>query len=359
MHKKAMRAYVMHGIGRAEVVDRPIPVPGPNSAVVRTTLALVCTSDVHTIHGGLGEIVDRCLGHEAVGVIHSLGECVTGFKVGDRVAVNAVTPCFQCENCQNGLSSQCGGMLGGYKFTFQKDGNMAEYFEVNDAKANLARIPSDVSDEAAAYTTDMMSTGFIGAESADIPLGGSAAVFGCGPVGLMAVAASRMLGAGLLIAVDGDDKRLALAKEYGADVTINFRTKDVIEAIMELTGGRGVDSAIEAVGTQTTFENCIKATCPGGTISNIGYHGSGDHVKIPLAEWGLGMSNKTIRTALCQGGSARMKRLMTLLKNGRVDPTKMSTHYFNFEDVNQALNLMDTKEDGVIKPVIRFLNSSE
>ncbi|MFI0396935.1 NAD(P)-dependent alcohol dehydrogenase [Paracoccus jiaweipingae] len=350
-----MKAYVMNKVGDAEVKDRAIPKAGPNSAIVKTTLALVCTSDVHTIHGGLGEIVDRCLGHEAVGIIHELGANVQGFKVGQRVAVNAVTPCFQCENCQNGVTSQCGGMLGGYKFTFQKDGNMAEYFEVNDAKANLAPIPDDVSDEAAAYTTDMMSTGFMGAENAHIPLGGSCAVFGCGPVGLMAVAGARMLGAGLLIAVDGDDRRLKLAQEeYGADIGINFTKTDPISKIMELTNGRGVDSAIEAVGSQATFEGCIKATCPGGTISNIGYHGSGDNVKIPLAEWGVGMSNKTIMSGLCEGGSARMGRLMTLLRNGRVDPTKMSTHHFDFKDVDKALKLMDSKEDGIIKPVIHF-----
>lgn len=354
MSKNTMRAYVMNKIGDAEVIDRPIPTPGPNSAVVKTTLGLVCTSDVHTIHGGLGEIVDRCLGHEAVGTVHALGQNVEGFKIGQRVAVNAVTPCFQCENCQNGATSQCGGMLGGYKFTFQKDGNMAEYFEVNDAKANLAPIPDGVSDEAAAYTTDMMSTGFIGAETASIPLGGSVAVFGCGPVGLMSVAGARMLGAGLLIAIDGDDQRLDLAKGYGADVTINFNNEDAVAKIVELTGGHGVDSAIEAVGSQITFENCIKATRPGGTISNIGYHGTGEYVKIPRAEWGVGMSNKTIRTSLCQGGSSRMKRLMTLLQNKRLDPTLMSTHYFDFEDVAKALNLMDTKADGVIKPVIRF-----
>ena len=354
MQKDMMRAYVMNKIGDAEVKDRPIPKAGPNGAIIRTTLALVCTSDCHTIHGGLGDIRDRCLGHEAVGVVHELGANVTGFNIGDRVAVGAVTPCFQCENCQNGFITQCGGMLGGYKFTAQRDGNMAEYFEVNDARANLTAIPPDVSDEAAAYTTDMMTTGFIGAEQAQIPLGGSVAIFGCGAVGLMSVAGSRMLGAGLIIAVDGDDKRLALAKDYGADIAINFLKTDAVSAVMEATNGRGVDSAIEAVGTQITFENCIKVTCPGGTISNIGYHGKGEYMQIPRLEWGMGMSNKTIRTALGPGGSARMRRMMTLIQNGRVDPTKLSTHRFKFEDVNRALHMMDKKEDGVIKPVILF-----
>jgi threonine dehydrogenase-like Zn-dependent dehydrogenase len=199
---KTMKALVMRGLHDVAEMERPIPVAGPNDAIVRTTVAMVCTSDCHTIEGGLGELKDRVLGHEAVGVIHELGSAVKGFRVGQRVAVNAITPCYKCENCQRGFTSQCQVMLGGYKFTAQKDGNMAEYFHVNDAEANLALIPDGVSDEAACYTTDMMSTGFKGAENARIPLGGSGVVFGMGPVGLMAVAGTRLLGAGLVIAVD-------------------------------------------------------------------------------------------------------------------------------------------------------------
>ena len=348
-----MKAFVMNKIRDAEIKDRPIPEPGPNDAIIKTTLGLICTSDVHTIAGGLGEIVDRVLGHEAVGVVHELGSAVTGYKIGDRVAINAVTPCFRCESCQRGMSSQCTTLLGGYKFTFQKDGNMAEYFHVNDAEANLAPIPDEVSDEAAAYTTDMMSTGFMGAEFANIPLGGTAAIFGAGPVGLMSIAGARLLGAGLIIAVDTVPRRFELAKEYGADVTIDFQTQDPVAEIMKLTGA-GVDSAIEAVGSQQTFESCVKATCPGGTISNIGYHGTGDYINIPRLEWGLGMSDKTIRTGLCPGGTMRMRRLLTLIQNGRVDPTKMSTHHFQFEEVAKGLEMMETKEDGCIKPVIHF-----
>lgn len=274
--------------------------------------------------------------------------------MGDRVAVNAVTPCWQCDNCQRGFSSQCTQPLGGYKYTAQKDGNLAEYFHVNDAQANLAPIPDDVSDEAAAYTTDMMSTGFKGAENAAIPLGGTAAVFGLGPVGLMAVAGARLLGAAKIFAVDCVPERFKLAKEYGADVTVDFKKQDVVAEILRLTGGKGVDSAMEALGAEPTFENCIKVTRPGGTISNIGYHGHGDYIRIPRLEWGLGMADKTIKTLLCPGGSERMARLMSLIQAGRVDPTKMSTHHFKFAEVEKGLNLMTTKEDNVIKPVIHF-----
>lgn len=352
--KKTMKAFVMRGINDVALLERPIPEPGPNDAIIKTTLAMVCTSDVHTVAGGLGEIRDRVLGHEAVGIVHRLGSAVKGFREGDRVAVNAITPCYRCENCQRGFTSQCTVMLGGYKFTTQKDGNMAEYFHVNDAEANLAPIPAGVSNEAAAYATDMMSTGFKGAENAAIPLGGSGAVFGLGPVGLMAVAGARLLGAGLLIAVDCVPARLQLAREYGADVTINFKEQDVIAEIMRLTGGHGVDGAMEALGAQATFENCVKVTRPGGTISNIGYFGHGDYVNIPRMEWGVGMAEKTIRTLLCPGGRERMGRLMRLIESGRVDPTKLSTHHFPFSQVEKALEMMTTKADGILKPVIHF-----
>jgi threonine dehydrogenase-like Zn-dependent dehydrogenase len=351
---KTMKAFVMKGINDVAILERPIPEPGPNDAIIKTTLALVCTSDVHTVAGGLGDIRDRVLGHEAVGVVHRLGSAVSGFREGDRVAVNAITPCYKCENCQRGFTSQCTVMLGGYKFTTQKDGNMAEYFHVNDAEANLAPIPAGVSDEAAAYATDMMSTGFKGAENAHIPLGGSGVVFGLGPVGLMAVAGARLLGAGLLIAVDCVPARLRLAMEYGADVAINFKEQDVIAEILKLTGGHGVDGAMEALGAQTTFENCVKVTRPGGTISNIGYFGHGDYVQIPRLDWGVGMAEKTIKTLLCPGGRERMGRLMRLIQSGRVDPTRLSTHHFKFAHVEKALEMMTTKADGILKPVIHF-----
>lgn len=352
--KKSMKAFVMKGINEVEMVDRPIPEPGPNDAIIKTTLAMVCTSDVHTVAGGLGDIRDRVLGHEAVGIVYKLGSAVNGFKEGDRVAVNAITPCYKCENCQRGFTSQCTAMLGGYKFTTQKDGNMAEYFHVNDAEANVALIPDGVSDEAACYATDMMSTGFKGAENANIPLGGSGVVFGLGPVGLMAVAGARLLGAGLIIAVDCVPTRLQLAKEYGADVTINFKEQDVVAEVLKLTSGQGADAAMEALGAQVTFENCFKVTRPGGTISNIGYWGHGDYVNIPRLDWGVGMAEKTITTLLCPGGSERMGRLMRLIQNGRVDPTKLTSHHFKFADVERALNMMTTKEDGMLKPVIHF-----
>ncbi len=349
-----MKTFVMKKIGEVGIMEKPIPEPGPNDAVIKTTTALVCTSDVHTVKGAIGERTNMTLGHEACGVVYKLGSEVKGFKEGDRVAINAITPCYKCHNCQRGFPSQCMEPLGGWKFANIKDGNMAEYFHVNDAVANLAPIPDEVSDEAACYATDMMSTGFKGAENADIVLGGSAVIFGQGPVGLMATVGARLLGAALIIGVDCVPRRMELSKEYGADVVINFKEKDPVEEIMKLTNGQGVDSAMEAIGAQISFENCIKATRPGGTISNIGYHGEGEYINIPRIEWGVGMAEKTIKTLLCPGGSERMERLLRLIQTGRVDPTKLTTHRFKFSEIEKAFWMMDTKEEDIIKPIIEF-----
>ncbi|MFH1699464.1 MAG: NAD(P)-dependent alcohol dehydrogenase [Candidatus Zixiibacteriota bacterium] len=349
-----MKVFVMNGIGKVGFSEKPIPKPGPNDAIIKTTHALVCTSDVHTVNGAIGDRKNLTLGHEAVGVIHELGKAVTEFKVGDRVAVNAITPCYKCENCLRGYTSQCTQMLGGWKFANIKDGVFAEYFNVNDAEANLAVIPDDVSEEAAVYTTDMMSTGFIGAEHANIPLGGSVAVFAQGPVGLMATVGARLLGAGLVIGVESVPNRKKLAKHFGADLVVDFKKVDPVEEIKKLTGGQGVDSAIECLGGQSTFEACVKVTRPGGTISITGYFGEGDFVNIPRLDWGVGMSDKTIRTGLCPGGRERMKRLMRLIQMRRVDPTPMTTHRFKFKEVDKAFQLMATKEDNIVKPLITF-----
>ncbi|MBD3257063.1 alcohol dehydrogenase catalytic domain-containing protein [candidate division GN15 bacterium] len=350
-----MKAFVMKKIGETGVIEKDVPTdPGPNDAIVKTKMALVCTSDTHTVAGAIGDRDNITLGHEAVGVIDKLGTEVTSFKEGQRVAVNAITPCYKCENCLRGYTSQCTQALGGWKFANVKDGVFSEYFVVNDAEANLAAIPDNIPDEAAVYTTDMMSTGFVGAEHANIPIGGTVAVFAQGPVGLMATAGARLMGAGWIVGVETVPNRQKLAKQYGADEVVDFKRVDPVDAIMEMTENAGVDSSIESLGAQKSFEDCIKVTRPGGTISNIGYHGEGDYVKIPRADWGVGMSDKTIRTALCPGGRERMARLLRLIENDRVDPTPMTTHEFPFDDIEKAYAMMESKEDDIIKPLVKF-----
>ena len=350
-----MRAFVIAGLGKTAVVEKPIPEPGPEEAVVRTTAALVCTSDVHTVRGAIPVPAGRTLGHESVGVIHSLGSAVQGFRVGERVAVGAITPCFRCEYCQRGFTSQCQGMLGGYKYTTQIDGNMAEYFVVPAAQANLTRIPDDLPDEKAVYACDMLSTGFVGAEHAELLLGETVAIFAQGPVGLAATIGCKLLGAGLIIAVESMPNRQELARRFGADAIVDYTKGDPVEQIRALTDGKGVDAAIEAFGFPQTFEAAIWATKPGGRISNIGYHGENPApLQIPLEPFGMGMSDKTIRTGLCPGGSERLGRLLRLMQTGKVDPTPMTTHRFSFDDISTAFEMMTTKADGIIKPLITF-----
>jgi threonine dehydrogenase-like Zn-dependent dehydrogenase len=349
-----MKAFVMKEIGRVGFVDKPVPRPGPNDAVVQTTRALICTSDSHTVGGGIGPRQDLTLGHEAVGIVNEVGSEVKVFRPGDRVVVGAITPDWGDPAAQGGYSSQSGAALGGWKFSNSKDGVFAEYFHVNEADANMARIPDSVPDEMAVYCADMLSTGFMGAENGNIPIGGTVAVLAQGPVGLMATAGARLRGAGLIMGVESVPARQKLARAYGADEIVDFAAEDVVERVLELTHGEGVDTAIEALGADVTFQAAVKVTKPGGTVSSTGYFGEGEFVRIPRIEWGVGMADKTIATGLCPGGRLRMDRLLRLLEAKRLDPTLMTTHTFAFDDMERAFEVSDKKLDDVIKPLIVF-----
>jgi len=347
-----MKAFVMTGIGSVGFMDKPKPQAGPNDAIVRTTKALICTSDSHTVRGAIGPRENLTLGHEAVGIVESVGSEVSLFKPGDRVLVGAITPVWGDLASQGGHSSQSRQALGGWMFANVKDGVFAEFFHVNEADANMALIPKSVSDEAAVYCADMLSTGFMGAENAAIPIGGTVAVFAQGPVGLMATAGARLLGAARVIGVDSVPARQELARFYGADDVVDG--ENAVERIMAMTDNEGVDSAIEALGAEITLQNAIRVRKPGGTISNVGYHGHGDYVAIPRIEWGVGMAEKSIRTGLCPGGRLRMMRLLRILEHKRIDPTRMTSHRFTFDKIDRAFEVMDKKLDGVIKPLISF-----
>ena len=349
-----MKAFVMKEIGQVGFMDKPVPRPGPNDAVVRTTRALICTSDSHTVGGGIGPRENLTLGHEAVGVVHDVGSEVKVFRPGERVLVGAITPDWGDPAAQDGHSSQSGSQLGGWKFSNTKDGVFAEYFHVNEADANMARIPDSVPDEMAVYCADMLSTGFMGAENGDIPIGGTVAVLAQGPVGLMATAGAKLRGAGLIIGVESVPGRQKLARTYGADEIVDFTREKVTERVLQLTGDKGVDTAIEALGADVTFQDAVKMTKAGGTVSITGYFGEGEFVHIPRIEWGVGMGGKTIETGLCPGGRLRMERLLRVLEAKRVDPTAMTTHTFEFDDMGQAFEVADKKLDDVIKALIVF-----
>ena len=350
----SMKAFVMDGIGETTVTEKDRPDFGPRDAILKPTKGLICTSDCHTVHGAIGDRENLTLGHEIVGVVDEVGDAVTDFEPGDRVAVGAITPDWSSEAAQDCHPSQSNGALGGWKFANVKDGTFAEYVHVNDADGNLAHIPDEVSDHEALYTTDMMSTGFAAAENADIPMGGTVAVFAQGPVGLMATKGAALQGAGTIIAVETVPERKELAREYGADHVVDFEETDPVEGIMDLTDGVSVDAAIEALGGDRTLQDCIKAVKPGGTVSNVGYHGDGEFRHIPREEWGVGMAEISIVTDLCPGGRLRIKRLLRMLENDRVDPTKMTTHEFEFDEIEEAFRMMDEKEDDIIKPLINF-----
>jgi threonine dehydrogenase-like Zn-dependent dehydrogenase len=350
----AMKAFVMKEIGAVGFMEKPIPDPGPNDAIVQTRAALICTSDSHTVSGGVGPRTNLTLGHEAVGVVSEVGSAVEAFRPGDRVLVGAITPNWGDRASQAGHSSQSGAPLGGWKFSNTKDGIFAEYFHVNEADANMAKIPDSVPDEMAVYCADMLSTGFMGAENGNISIGGTVAVLAQGPVGLMATAGARLQGAGLVIGVESVSRRKKLAREYGADVVVDFSTEDPVDRILELTDGQGVDTAVEALGADVTFQTAVKVTKPGGTISNTGYYGEGEYVRIPRVEWGVGMAEKTIATGLCPGGRLRMERLLRVLEAKRLDPTLMTTHRFRFDEMERAFEIADKKLEDVVKVLITF-----
>lgn len=349
-----MKAFVMKEIGAVGFMEKPIPDPGPNDAIVQTRAALICTSDSHTVSGGVGPRTNLTLGHEAVGVVSEVGSAVEAFRPGDRVLVGAITPNWGDRASQAGHSSQSKAPLGGWKFSNTKDGIFAEYFHVNEADANMAKIPDSVPDEMAVYCADMLSTGFMGAENGNIPIGGTVAVLAQGPVGLMATAGARLQGAGLVIGVESVSRRKKLAREYGADVVVDFSTEDPVDRILELTDGQGVDTAVEALGADVTFQTAVKVTKPGGTISNTGYYGEGEYVRIPRVEWGVGMAEKTIATGLCPGGRLRMERLLRVLEAKRLDPTLMTTHRFRFDEMERAFEIADKKLEDVVKVLITF-----
>ena len=347
-----MRALVMTEVGKIGVVEKPIPTPGPREVLVKTTVGLLCTSDVHTVGGAIPVPDGRTLGHEAVGVVEKVGSGVTALKPGDRVATAATTPDWTCTDCQRGYPQQCGGTLGAYKFTVQIDGNMAEYFVVPDGEANLAVIPDDITDEVAVYVTDMLTTGLAGVENAELRFGDSVAIFAQGPVGLSATLAARASGAGLIIAVESRPERQDLARRFGADHVVDFTKGDAVTQILELTDGEGVDAAIEAYGYPQTFADALRATKAGGRISNIGYHGTAP--ELPFEALGFGMNDKKIVFGVCPGGKDRVTRLLRMVKEGRIDPSPMTTHEFTFGEVEKAFEMMSNKTDDIVKPLIRF-----
>ena len=297
---RMMKAAIFVEPGRIELADKPIPDVGPNDALMRITTTTICGTDVHILKGEYPVAKGLTVGHEPVGVIEKLGSAVQGYTEGQRVIAGAICPNFNSYAAQDGVSAQDGSYLvaqglcgchgykatAGWRFGNLIDGTQAEYVLVPDAQANLAPIPDGLSDEQVLMCPDIMSTGFKGAENANIRIGDTVVVFAQGPIGLCATAGARLLGASTIIAVDGNDHRLGISKKMGADITLNYKNCDVVDEIMKLTGGRGADSSIEALGLQSTFESSLRVLKPGGTLSSLGVYSS--DLTIPLSAFAAG-----------------------------------------------------------------------
>lgn len=349
-----MKGYAMLGIGKTGWIEKEVPACGPLDAIVKPVAVSPCTSDVHTVwEGAIGDRRDMILGHEAVGEIVEVGSLVKDLKVGEKVIVPAITPDWGSLESQGGYSMHSGGMLAGWKFSNFKDGVFAEFFHVNEADANLARLPEGVEPASAVMLSDMVPTGFHGAELAQVEYGDTVCVIGIGPVGLMSVAASALKGAGRLFAVGSRPNCVEAAKYYGATDIINYKDGDIVAQIMDKTHGRGVDKVIVAGGDNDTFIQAVTMLKPGGRIGNVNYLGSGDYVRIPRVEWGCGMGHKTIAGGLMPGGRLRMEKLVSLMQYGRLDTSRLLTHRFKgFEHMEEALMLMKDKPRDLIKPVV-------
>ena len=277
------------------------------------------------------------------------------FQPGDRVLVPAITPDWSSLEAQAGYAMHSGGMLAGWKFSNIKDGVFAEYFHVNDADGNLAHLPEGMDVLEACMLSDMVPTGFHGAELADVQFGDTVLVVGIGPVGLMSVAGAALRGAARILAVGTRPVCVEAARQYGASDFISYNDGPIDEQVLELTGGKGVDCAIIAGGDADTFIPVIKALKPGGNIGNVNYLGSGEYVRLPRAEWGVGMGHKQINGGLMPGGRLRMEKLSALMTNGRLDVKPLITHvYDGWDALPQALRLMKDKPRDLIKPVVRL-----
>ena len=350
-----MRATVFHGVDDIRLDEVPKPSPGPGEALVRITLTTICGTDVHILRGEYPVKSGLVIGHEPVGVIEALGPGLIGYAPGDRVLIGAITPCGQCRACLAGQQSQCGAglgyeALGGWRFGNTVNGAQAEYLLVPYAQANLAKIPAELRDEEVVLLADIASTGFSGAESGRVQIGDAVVVFAQGPIGLCATQGARLSGAALVIGVEGDPPRIAMSRRLGADVVLDPGEVDVVAEVRALTGG-GADVAIEALGTQETFEKALRSLRPGGTLSSLGVYSG--KLQLPYDAFAAGLGDQRIVTTLCPGGKERMRRLMALVAGRRIDLTPLLTHSFTLDDIRDAYDLFAHRQDGVLKVALR------
>lgn len=352
-----MKAAIFIEPGRIVLADKPIPEVGPLDALIRITTTTICGTDVHILKGEYPVARGLTVGHEPVGVVERLGSLVQGYHEGQRVIAGAITPSGHSNACQCGRWAQDGAgtahgwkPMGGWRFGNTIDGCQAEYVLVPDAMVNLAPVPDGLTDEQVLMCPDIMSTGLGGAESGKIRIGDTVAVFAQGPIGLCATAGAKLSGATTIIGVDLLPERLAMARRMGADHVVDASKCDPVEEILRLTNGRGVDVAIEALGTQATFEAALRVLRPGGALSSLGVYST--DLTIPLGPFAAGLGDHTLVTTLCPGGKERMRRLISVVESGRIDLSALVTHRFKLEEIEAAYDLFSHQRDGVLKVAI-------
>lgn len=342
-----MQALVYKGPGQKSLEDRPKPaIEKATDAIIKITKTTICGTDLHILKGD----VPTCkpgtvLGHEGVGIVDEVGSGVVTFKLGDSVLISCITACGRCDYCRKGMYSHC--TTGGWILGNSIDGTQAEFVRIPYADTSLHLIPKGADEEALVMLSDILPTGLeCGVLNGKVQPGSSVAIVGSGPIGLAALLTAQLYSPAEIIMIDLDDNRLAVAKRFGATSTLNSNKANVVEQVMKLTAGRGVDTVIEAVGIPTTFELCQNLVAPGGTIANVGVHG----VKVDLHLERLWSHNVTITTRLVDTVSTPM--LLKSVQSKRIDVKQLITHHFEFGDILQAYdtfaNAADTKALKVI-----------
>ncbi|MDD2877280.1 MAG: zinc-dependent alcohol dehydrogenase family protein [Acidiphilium sp.] len=326
-----MKALVYHGPGLKTLEDCPKPViQAPSDAIVKMVKTTICGTDLHILKGDVATCAPgRILGHEGVGIIDSVGPAVTVFKPGDRVMISCISSCGKCEYCRRGMYSHC--TTGGWILGNEIDGTQAEYVRTPHADTSLYPIPEGADEEALVMLSDILPTGFeCGVLNGKVAPGATVAIVGAGPVGLAALLTAQFYSPAEIIMVDLDDNRLGIARQFGATHTVNSRDGNAAAEVKSLTGGRGVDTAIEAVGVPATFLLCQDMVAPGGVIANVGVHGQ----KVDLHLETLWAHNISITTRLVDTVSTPM--LLKTVQAGKVDPSRLITHHFRLDQILDA-----------------------
>ena len=326
-----MKALVYEGPGQKSLAERPVPtIKSPTDVIVKVTKTTICGTDLHILKGDVSTCTPgRILGHEGVGVVDEVGAGVTQFKKGDRVLISCISSCGKCEYCRKGMYSHC--TTGGWILGNTIDGTQAEYVRIPHADTSLYLIPGGADEEALVMLSDILPTGFeCGVLNGKVAPGGTVAIIGCGPIGLAALLTAQFYSPAEIIMVDLDDNRLEVAKRFGATAIVKGSGDDATRQVLALTDGRGVDTAIEAVGIPATFVLCQEIIAPGGVIANVGVHG----VKADLHLEKLWSQNIAITTRLVDTVSTPM--LLKTVRSGKIDPSKLITHRFKLDQILDA-----------------------